>query len=181
MIEKVLEKQYENAIKKGWDKLYIAIDVHDVIVYGNYDKDVLPKEFCPGAKETLKMLSKREDIVLILFTCSWPDEIKKYLEYFEKNDIKFKYVGENPEVENGDLGCYNNKFYFNILLEDKAGFDCERDWQIVENFFERRPVLPKKKQIVNKKETQEIKPFDFTAFDLDMKDFNFLNETDDGM
>lgn len=171
---KTLEKEYENAIRKNWDKFYIAIDLHDTIVYGNYNKNVLPTEFCPGAKETLCMLSKREDIILILYTCSWPKEIEKYLEFFKKHNIKFKYVNENPEVENEKLGYYTHKFYFNILLENKAGFDCDKDWQTVENFFELQPILKTKNNIKNIKNTDNF----IDPFNLDMNNFNFLSDYD---
>lgn len=135
-----LVKSIENAKKKNWDKIYIAVDVHDVIVYGNYIADVLPTEFLFGAKETLKFLSKRKDICLILYTCSHPQEIEKYLEFFRKRDINFQYVNENPEVPNNALGCYTDKFYYNILLEDKAGF-IEEDWYTLFTFFKQNTLV----------------------------------------
>ena len=88
----------------------------------------------------MKYLSKRSDICLILNTCSHPHEIEKYLEFFKARDIHFKYVNENPEVPNNALGCYDDKFYFNILLEDKAGF-IESDWYVIYTFFKQTDIL----------------------------------------
>lgn len=142
MLLDTLKKQYQNAKNKGWDKLYIAVDIHDTIVHGNYITDVLPTEFLVGAKETLQELSKRNDVCLILYTCSHPSEIVKYLEFFTKRGINFKYVNENPEVPNNALGCYTDKMYFNLLLDDKAGF-VESDWYAISNFFKETPELTK--------------------------------------
>ena len=74
------------------------------------------------------MLSEREDVKLILFTCSHPQELKQYVEFFRTHGIHFDYANENPEVETADYGCFDSKIYFNVLLEDKAGFDPETDW-----------------------------------------------------
>lgn len=137
-----LEKAYNSAIIKGWDKIYIAVDIHDTIVYGNYIADVLPTEFLFGAKETLKYLSKRPDVCLILYTCSHPGEIVKYQEFFAKRDINFQYVNCNPEVPNNALGCYTDKLYFNLLLDDKAGF-IEDDWYTIFKFFKSKDLLVK--------------------------------------
>ena len=82
------------------------------------------------------MISKRDDIILILHTSSFPEELKHYVELFEKNDIYFKYYNENPEIcgENGSFGNYEKKFYFNLLIEDKAGFFPE-DWKDIYNIM----------------------------------------------
>ena len=129
MISKLIKNAFDKARQKKWNKIYIAIDVHDTILYSNYDKDNIPVKFCPGAIITLQYLTKRSDVVLILYTCSWENEIKQYLNLFESNGIHFEYVNENPEVTSVlGLGCYDKKMYFNILFEDKAGFDCENDW-----------------------------------------------------
>lgn len=141
MLLNVLEKQYNNAIKKNWDKLYIFVDIHDTVIVGNYSETVLPTEFCPEAKEALQYLSQRKDVVLILYTCSWPTEVVKYQEFFKEYGIIFKYCNENPDVMNNRLGYYSQKPYFNVLLEDKAGFVPETDWPTIVNFFKTRPIL----------------------------------------
>lgn len=145
MIIDALTTQYDNAVKRGWNKIYVAVDIHQTMIYSNYNSEILPKEFYPMAKETLIMLSKRKDICLILSTCSWPAEILKYLKYFEEYEIDFKYANKNPEVVNDRLGYFSDKFYFNVLLEDKAGFVGESDWQVVYNFFQSHPILEGKK------------------------------------
>lgn len=126
-----IEKAFQSKKARGWDTIYFAIDIHDTIVVANYKVNDIPKIFYPLAKETLQELSNRPDVKLILFTCSHPHEINQYLAYFKEYDIKFDFVNENPEVKtdvNG-YGNYDEKFYFNVLLDDKAGFDATADWK----------------------------------------------------
>lgn len=140
MLRNALERCLQSARKKNWDTIYIAVDIHDTIVKGNYNTDELPTEWLSDAKEALQYLSQRKDIVLLLYTCSHPAEIEKYFKFFESNGITFKYANENPDVPNNALGCYTNKMYFNILLEDKAGFD-PAEWRDIMEFFKANPSI----------------------------------------
>jgi len=70
-----------------------------------------------------------------MYTCSHPHEIQQYLDFFEKNNISFKYVNENPEVVDGAYGYYQDKFYFNVLFEDKAGFET-KEWIDVKDYIQ---------------------------------------------
>ena len=134
-IVKALQKCWDKSKLRKWDCIYIAVDIHDTIVYGNYDNSKIPTKFTPHAKETLQYLSNRKDIVLFLYTCSHQHEIVKYIEFFAQHGIKFTSINKNPAVSNNDLGCYDDKPYFNLLLDDKAGFDCESDWINIYNWF----------------------------------------------
>jgi DNA modification methylase len=131
IIKAIQKNHFDSMLKRGWDKTYWAIDIHGTIIKPNYEAGNIPKTFYPYSLECLRLLSDREDVCLILYTCSHPHEIEEYLELFRKEWINFKFVNENPEVkteENG-YGCYDRKFYFNVLFEDKAGFDPEVDWE----------------------------------------------------
>lgn len=130
-----LNKAWEKSKKKKWSEIYIAVDLHDSVVYGNYDTTKIPKTFCPHAKETLQYLSNRKDIVLFMYTCSHKDEIVKYEQFFKENGINFQSANKNPAVESNELGCYDDKPYFNLLIDDKAGFDCESDWYLIYEWF----------------------------------------------
>lgn len=141
MILKSLERAYNSAKRKGWDRLYFAIDIHDTIVVGNYKLDELPTTFIGKARECLQYLTDRPDIVLIMYTCSHPKEIDKYIEFFDLHGIRFDHVNWNPEVPNNALGCYTDKFYFNVLLDDKSGFDAEHEWSVILNFLTEMPIL----------------------------------------
>jgi hypothetical protein len=130
MITRAIEKCFNTARKRKWDKTYWAIDIHETIIHPNYDEPGIPTQWYPFAKEAMQMLSKRKDVELILYTCSWKNEIQEYLNMFEKDGIHFNYINANPDVKNTDYGCYEFKPYFNILFEDKAGFHPD-EWSYV--------------------------------------------------
>jgi hypothetical protein len=135
-----IENAYRLARERGWDKAYWAIDIHGTMLKSDYKKDS-DKEFYPMAKETLQMLSNRPDVCLILYTCSYPDEIKAYIEFFKGHDIHFHYANENPEAANNKHGYFQAKPYFNILLEDKAGFSGDEDWLSINETISKIPLL----------------------------------------
>lgn len=131
MITRAIKKAFELAEKKNWEKTYWGIDVHDTIIIPNYINGEVPTEFYPHAIEALQLISRRKDVVRILYTCSHPHEIEVYKELFEKHDIHFHYFNENPEIKNHGYGNYDKKIYFNVLIDDKAGFDPYEDWQLI--------------------------------------------------
>ena len=135
MITKSIVKAFKIANERNWEKIYVAVDIHDTIVVSNYSTSELPTEFFPNAKYVLQYLSKRKDVILILYSSSFPWQMRQYIDFFKSFDIKFKYANCNPEVENKNYGYYNDKFYFNVLIEDKAGFDTDNDWFEVYNAF----------------------------------------------
>lgn len=131
-MERQVFKAFDLMRKRGWDAIYWAIDLHDTCIVSNYNANDLPTDFLPGAKEVLRRISKRPDCRLIMYTCSYPHEIVKYLKFFEEHGIHFSYVNKNPEVPDTAFGFFQDKFYFNILLDDKAGFDGESDWFVID-------------------------------------------------
>lgn len=138
VIIEAIERALVRAKAKGWNKTYWAIDIHDTIIKPNWQFNNIPTEFYPYAKEALQLITNREDITCLLYTCSHPNEIIQYLSYFEENDIYFPYVNENPEVTNETYGFYDQKPYFNVLLEDKAGFNADKDWKILLEYMKNK-------------------------------------------
>jgi hypothetical protein len=51
----------------------------------------------------------------------------------DKHDLQFHYVNHNPECPSDELCDFSKKFYMNILLDDKAGFDATTDWLEIKN------------------------------------------------
>ena len=135
-----IEKMFKHSKEKKWYETYHAFDIHGVISKPDYRKSgsEFKINYYPYAKETLQFLTKnRPDMVLFIFTSSYKNEIDCYLEQFEKDDIHFKYVNENPEIADskGSFGCYDKKPYFNSYWEDKAGFCPEKDWSPIYEYF----------------------------------------------
>ncbi len=106
------------------------------MIVSNYRKGKL-EEFFPFAVESLQLLSKQSDICLILYTSSHQRKIDTYLEKFKNLGIKFAYVNENPEECNTEYANFDRKFYFNVLFDDKGGFDPLEDWEPVYNFLKK--------------------------------------------
>ncbi len=145
-----IQKMFAHSFEKKWFDTYWAFDIHGTILIPTFRKDSYDSEFYPWAKETLQLLTKRQDIVMILSTSSYPDEIEHYQKIFKENNIHFKYVNENPDIDSlkGNFGYYENKFYFNVLFEDKAGFDPDWEWQEIYEllkYYKQTRYLPKRK------------------------------------
>jgi len=115
---------------KGWPEVYWCIDLHGTIIpsgHSSTDKnDYLT--FYPHAKEVLQWLTGRHDMMTILWTSTPPDRMIHVLEWFQKNGIHFTFVNENPHAKNTPRSIFDKKFYFSILLDDRAGFEPNVDW-----------------------------------------------------
>ena len=132
-----IKKTFEDKISRGWEKVYICIDLHDVVIEGKYKRHNEGADFGPNAVRVLQQLSYRPDVVLILWSSSHDDAVAGMLEKMKLHNIEFRYVNENPECPNTHLCDFAKKFYFNILLDDKAGFEIDRDWYLVEAAFKK--------------------------------------------
>jgi len=125
-----VKTMFQHAEQKEWFETYWAIDIHGTFSIPDYRATKKTINYYPFAKEVLQILSKRKDIILILFTSSYPKELEVYKKQLELDGIIFNYVNENPEISSskGSFGFYKQKFYFNVLFDDKAGFNPEVDW-----------------------------------------------------
>lgn len=139
-----IENSFRVKEERGWDSFYVYVDIHSTILEPDYGG--LAKKYYPNAEKTLKMLSDREDVQLVLYTCSYTNEITQYLDFFSDSDISFDGINRAP-VKNTRGGDFTDKPYFNVLLEDKAGFIGDKDWYIVDYLFSKYPE--------NKIETKE--------------------------
>jgi len=117
----------------SWNRLYFAIDLHGTIIEPGRLKQL---SSYPDAEKVLRFLSQQELIVLILFTSTTMEALQPFFKWCKKNDIYFKYLNENPECANTHEGDYTKKFYYNVLLDDHAGFDPLTDWDIVKTEVE---------------------------------------------
>ena len=142
---KWIKKMFLHAESKEWYETYFLFDLHGVISRPDYRKTIKEIDYYPYAKETLQYISiNRPDVIMILFTSSYPDEIKKYMDTFEKDGIKFKYVNENPEISDatGCFGYYYQKPYYNVLFEDKSGFSSFEDWRYIYKYLKTTKYRP---------------------------------------
>lgn len=126
MIE-YIKKVFEEKEKLGYDKVYIAVDIHNTIFKPSWDKEET-YEYLGKAKEVLQVLTKRTDVVLIIWSASYPSKILKYKEKFGEDGIVFDYTNCNLDVKSGKISCFEIKPYYDILIDNKAGFDWN-EWE----------------------------------------------------
>jgi hypothetical protein len=89
----------------------------------------------------MRYLSGRKDCKLVLYSCSHAKDLVQYYNYFSMLGITFNYINENPECTNSAYGNYDNKPFYNLLLDDKAGFNPTTDWTILVDSFKTFPIL----------------------------------------
>ena len=113
-IVRSFETAFKRMKEKGWDKIYILVDIHDTVFEATYSKDEYYRWF-PYAKEALHLMSINPRISLILWSSSYTDAIEKYINTFEKSKIHFDMVNVNKETEDNELSCFAQKTYFNEI------------------------------------------------------------------
>ena len=142
-VTEIFNRAYDRVLQGGYPHLYIAVDVHDTILMksktrviqdGNLYEISLPtaenEYFYYQAKPVLQKFTACDRIKLIMHTSSSPAEITKYQNLFAANNITFDHVNCNPEVVSDvSYADFSQKFFFDILLDDKAGFDPKHDWE----------------------------------------------------
>ena len=134
-IVRSFETAFKRMKEKGWDKIYILVDIHDTVFEATYSKDEYYRWF-PYAKEALHLMSINPRISLILWSSSYTDAIEKYINTFEKSKIHFDMVNVNKETEDNELSCFAQKTYFNVGIDDKFGVDARVDWETIYHYLD---------------------------------------------
>src|SRR5512137_166713 len=137
-----LEKHIENvftvlAPKRGWKTIYWLVDVHGVIIPGSWAKLNEFRFISEDCFPVLKWLSDRADQRIIVWTSSHTQEAADVLLWLERKGIHVDYFNHNPEEKNTEYADFSQKPYFNILIDDKAGFDPNTDWKLIRKTLER--------------------------------------------
>lgn len=132
-----IERSWKEAESRGWNRIYWFVDFHDTIAVADYGDPKKMRQFFPYAKESLQLLSKVDSICLVLWTCSHRDSISKMIEFLKENEIYFDYVNENPECHSDRHVNFTQKPYYNVLLDDKAGFEAS-DWEAIYNVLKKK-------------------------------------------
>lgn len=126
-VSEVLCSALERLEERGWDHIYILVDVHGVLMEPSYGS--ISTKIYPQCIKPMLIMSDDPRIKLIMWTCSSPEHITQYLAMFKELGINFDYANENPDVQYKQaIGDYTVKLYANLILDDKAGFDPYKDW-----------------------------------------------------
>lgn len=117
--------------KRKWKIIYWLIDVHGVILPGSFHRKNDFRFIVPACREVLEWISAREDQKLILWTSSYDSELIELNIWLEQHNIFVDSFNHNPWEKNTEYADFKKKPYFNILIDDKAGFEPEKDWTAV--------------------------------------------------
>lgn len=127
-LENLFKKAFKQKQERGWDTIYVLVDIHDTIIKSDYRAEQRIMEYYPYAIETLRALSERDDVYLILWSSCKTRVLLEYANIFATHGIKFNDFNENSDVENTEYAYFEKKPYFNVIIDDKAGFEAETDW-----------------------------------------------------
>jgi hypothetical protein len=127
-ITQLFNEAWEKKTKRGWQCVYIMVDLHGVVLNSTYKASNELKFAHLNTMPCLSYLSKQQDVVLILWTSSHWSEIQNVISWFKLWGINFRFVNENPLEKDTEYASFSKKPYFNIVLDDKAGFDPDHDW-----------------------------------------------------
>lgn len=145
-MRKQIERSYKRFRQKGYPNWYWAIDVHDVIFVGDYKVDC-ELRWIRDAKRALKIIAMIPEIKVILYTSTRRDKTQEIIDkIFLETGLTIHGVNENPDFQTdpGGLCEFDKKFCFDVLLDDKAGFDGANDWEpIIETLIDLGLAMPK--------------------------------------
>lgn len=127
-IGQLFEEAWDKKNQRGWEFVYIMVDLHGVVLPSNYHKETDLQFISPYAQMCLKWLSNQKDVILILWSSSHETEILRVRQLLQKNGVWMSYVNENPIEHNTDYADFSKKPYFSVVLDDKAGFE-PSDWR----------------------------------------------------
>lgn len=128
-IRRAFEKKARNDNWNKWPHLFVAVDLHDVIITGTYHKFNEGATFFPNAIKALKLMSDDPRFCLILYSSSYNEVAQVFMDRVkDEHGIIFKYFNENPECPSNDICDFSSKFYFDLFFDDKAGFEADHDW-----------------------------------------------------
>ncbi len=127
-IVELFKDAWQKKEERKWDFVYIMVDLHGVVLNPNYHSENDLRYISEHAEECLKNLSDRDDVKLILWSSSHDKEIESVRKWMASHGIIFDFVNENPLEKNTKYADFSKKYYFSIILDDKAGFE-PSDWQ----------------------------------------------------
>ena len=133
-ITKSFDAAFKRMKERNWEKIYVLVDIHDTIFEACYYAKEEYK-WHPYAKKALDIMSHSQQISLILWSSTHHNVINEYLEFLKNNGIKFDFVNINTETNNTDLSCFDEKTYFNVGIDDKFGFEGEKDWKTIYDYL----------------------------------------------
>ena len=136
-IIKSIERAYSLLQERNWDTIYWAIDLHGTCIKSNYVSGEY-EWINEDAKKCLQLISSLSENKVILWSSCYNQEKFKILDFFGINNIYIDNFNKNPYIKSTSSGYFGEKFYFSILLDDKAGFDPDTDWKLIYEYLKNK-------------------------------------------
>lgn len=137
----LFERAFALMERRDWDKITVAVDLHDTVFLPTYSTE-MATEFYDLAWDTLRLMTDREDIVMFRYSCITSQAHGFYNNFFKEKGIALyspEYAMDLAGVKSNEYQDFSRKPYFNVLLDDKAGFDPNRDWVHLYHYFNEMP------------------------------------------
>lgn len=83
---KQLHNSFDYMVKRNWEKIYIAVDIHGTVMEPTYS-DLLSHKFYEDSIETLKLFSERNDCSMILWTSSNKSNAQAYFDLLKNKQV----------------------------------------------------------------------------------------------
>ena len=132
-IIKAFEAAFYRAKENNWDYIVVLVDIHDTIFKATYSKEE-NYEYIGKAKDALQVMSARKDIKIILWSSTFSKV--QYILKLDKDNIIIDAFNRNIDgIENTGIGCFDEKPYFNVGIDNAFGFEPERDWDDIYNYL----------------------------------------------
>lgn len=128
-ILRAIERAYRVADERNWDRVYWALDLHGTCLVSNYQGGTY-EWISPECRDALKALSGFPETNLILWSSLHQRDKIGVSRFFDAEQVAFVDINANPYERNTSTGCFDQKFYMSIIVDDKAGFD-PTEWPAV--------------------------------------------------
>lgn len=126
-IIKAVDRAYRVMRERKWNTVYWCIDLHDTCLKANYQNGGY-EWINDQCVQTLRLIADRVESEIILWSSAYPKQQEEIVDFFCDHGIPVLAFNENPMEANTVTGDFSKKFYFSVLIDDKAGFDPAEDW-----------------------------------------------------
>ena len=136
-IIKAIERAYQIKEERNWDTIYWCIDLHGTCIKSNYVSGEY-EWINEDAKQCLQLIASLFESKIIIWSSCYSKEWKDLCSFFNKHNVAISWINSNPNIENTETGCFDDKFYFSVGIDDKFGFDSETDWREIYEYLNNR-------------------------------------------
>lgn len=128
-IERAIERAYRVSSERGWPRVYWALDLHGTCLKSNYATKAY-EWLTPDCLPILRALSELPETNFIIWSSLHQADKEGVAAFFAEAGINIVGINTNPLEASTETGCFDEKFYMSLILDDKAGFD-PTEWRVV--------------------------------------------------